>query len=131
MLQLYSLKYRTYNYVHRANCDVLQSDGALQLNRCDIDSAYSYKEGILGGGTSLVSINDERNTNTAQNYAQAKLANIMLVRELTYRLPKNSRVYANAARAWSLCLCLLFYLFLFDCCCSRVALLRNVRAMSL
>ena len=75
--------------------------------------AYSYKEGILGGGTSLVSINDERNTNTAQNYAQAKLANIMLVRELTYRLPKNSRVYANAARAWSLCrVCYSIYFYL-------------------
>ena len=84
--------------------------------------AYSYKEGILGSGTSLVSINDERLTNMAQNYAQAKLANIMLVRELTYRLPKDSRVYANAARAWSLFFGY-FYLLLFKSGSS----LRNVR----
>lgn len=88
--------------------------------------AYSYKEGILGSGTSLVSINDERLTNMAQNYAQAKLANIMLVRELTYRLPKDSRVYANAARAWSFCFFFFFgyfYLLLFKSGSS----LRNVR----
>jgi len=60
--------------------------------------AYSYKEGILGSALSIDPINDPSLTNVAQNYAQAKLANIMLTTELNNQLDENSKhVYANAA----------------------------------
>jgi NAD(P)-dependent dehydrogenase (short-subunit alcohol dehydrogenase family) len=62
--------------------------------------AYSYKTGIL----SIKEMNDPTKTNTAQNYAQAKLANIMHIRELTYQLEDTakktnttSNIFCNAA----------------------------------
>jgi len=60
--------------------------------------AYSYSEGIRGA-PDLESINDMENTNTAFNYAQAKLANILFAQELARRLEAKSvgNVYVNAA----------------------------------
>lgn len=63
--------------------------------------SYSYKEGILGSWNNidnmLSAINNENRTNMAQNYAQAKLANIMMTKEMTNRLQEDSVVYINAA----------------------------------
>ena len=65
---------------------------------------YSYSEGIAGQ-PDLASINNASRANAAQNYAQAKLANILFTSELTRRLKAEAaagdsaagRVYANAA----------------------------------
>ena len=51
------------------------------------------------GAPDLNAINDVANTNTAYNYAQGKLANILFARELAMRLEERGirNVYVNAA----------------------------------
>ena len=56
---------------------------------------FSYREGVL---MPLRRLNDASLTNFAQNYAQAKLANVLFARELSRRVAAQKlTLYANAA----------------------------------
>ena len=82
---------------------ILGSDTG-EVLACDDDEDFDkHGKGIKNNcirkqiAMSINAINNPLLTNTMQNYAQAKLANIMLCHELTRRISRDSNVYCNSA----------------------------------